>query len=189
MLASDVYLLTFLYNLSIIYILKNFWSKKLKGEDKSTKRNNDLFKLPDLILYTAVIVVILALFLIPLLTNSNKNLSGFDLYKNGEIILSVDFNKKEVCFIDEAQKDLIDVTIEKEFLKATVYQAEDKKDYNVISANLQEKWVQITESTCSNKKDCVHFSPLKSESGVIVCQPHNLKITPRGNNYIPVVTG
>lgn len=148
-----------------------------------------IFKLPDLIIYGIVVLLVASLFLIPLLSKNDGDFNGFDVYKNGNLIFSLSFDDKYDYSIDENSKDLVEVSYADDKVIVKIFTDNDKTDYNLISCDLQEKSVCVVDSTCSVRKDCVSFKPITGNSGVIVCQPHGLKILPKGKRYVPVVTG
>ena len=51
-------------------------------------------------------------------------------------------------------------------------------DYNIIEINKSARSVRITESDCSNRKDCVYSPAITNSAGLIVCSPHRLRILP-----------
>ncbi len=158
--------------------------------DEQLKNNKTgIFKLPDLIIYGIVVLLVSSLFLIPLLNKSSGDFNGFDVYKNGEIIFSLSFDDKYAYSVNENSKDLVEVSYGDNKVTVKIFTDENKKDYNLISCDLQEKSVCVVDSTCSVRKDCVSFKPIVDNSGVIICQPHGLKILPKGKRYVPVVTG
>lgn len=159
----------------------------MSGQQKKDKLS--VFRLPDLIIYAAITLLVLSLFLIPLLSCNNSALKGFDVYKDGNLILSFNFDNEEDFFIDKNSERLVEISYQENKTLIKVYTDENKNDYNLVCANLLEKSVYITESTCSFKKDCVHFKPIVNGNGVIICQPHGIKILPKGERFVPVVTG
>ncbi len=161
----------------------------MQNDYTGEKAKPRLFKKADLILYAIALFFVLCLFLIPILTCNSESITGFDVYKDGEIVFSLSFDKPNDFFIKQDKDDVIEVAITEKEATVKIFTDSQKTDYNVITASLNEKWVKCTESTCSIKKDCVHFAPITNGNGVIVCAPHNIKILPKGNSYLPVVTG
>ena len=136
-----------------------------------------------------VTIIVISLFLIPLLSIKNGALNGFDVYKNGKLIFSLSFDNAENYFLDKDSEQLVEISYKENAMLIKVFKNDEKTDFNLISTNFKEKSVSIIESTCSIKKDCVHFKPITSDSGVIICEPHGLKILPKGERFVPVVTG
>ena len=157
--------------------------------NKEKKDKLRLFRLPDLIIYAVVTIIVLSLFLIPLLSLKKGTLNGFDIYKEGKLIFSLSFENYEKYFLDKDSEQLVEISYKENAMLIKVFKDSEKKDFNLIFSNLKEKSVSVTESTCSIKKDCTHFKPIVNNSGVIICEPHGLKILPKGERFVPVVTG
>ena len=161
-----------------------------KKEDSIGKSGGEnlFFHKPDLILYGIVflIVAILFVFFIVVPRFSGKN-AVIVYYKNQEII---SINPDNGGFnITDRQGVGIETKENGEEIVFSVFFGEDKKDFNVITLNKADKTVFISDANCSNRKACVHTSPIKDGKGIIICAPHDLKIVAKLLNTIPVTTG
>lgn len=141
------------------------------------------FRLGDLFIYGGILLIILAVFLAVLLPKKN-NSDGFVVYLEDSVVLTYEYDgdklSVESAFVDR-------VTISND--EITVYLDESKTEFNTFKIDKNGKSVKMTEANCSIKKDCVHSPALSGGTGAIVCMPHQLKIVPLGDGYIPPTTG
>ncbi|MCD8309387.1 MAG: NusG domain II-containing protein [Clostridia bacterium] len=137
-------------------------------------KSNKFFKVWDIIIYAVLAVVIVALFLSVFLTSDNSPLSGINVYYNNEVVFTYAFDDNKYEILSESN-----ISVEEDDNSLTVYFTTDGGDgHNTIYIDTSNKTVKVTESDCSNRKDCVYMSAISDNSGLIVCTPHRLKIMP-----------
>jgi len=127
------------------------------------------FKIWDLVVYGAVLIIIAAIFLAVFLTKDESPLKGVRIYVQDTAVFEYDFQSGEY-------KNAESVAVEKEEngLKITVSAG---GGYNVVFIDLKEKSVKVTEADCG-KRDCVYTAAITDNGGMIYCSPHKLRILP-----------
>ena len=162
------------------------WGFILKKFDFATLKQRKFFEIFDLFLYFFISIIILILFFSFVIFPNKNNHLGFKCIYNGEVLFSYEYSTQE---LKTHNNNLIWKVEHKAFEnKIVVYYNNEKTQFNIISYNNEKKFVDVTESTCSTSKNCVH-SPSITNVGVIICLPYNLKIVPLSNNFQPIVTG
>ncbi len=149
-------------------------------------KNSKPFKKFDILVYSLTLAVILALFIFAVILPPKVTPSGFKVLVKGEILFTFDYHSGEN--IADGKGAFIEKTLDGNGVYFKVYLDDDKTEYNVIFADTLNLLVKMTDSNCSNHKDCV-YSPSVSDKGAILCAPHSLKIIPLGDERLPAVTG
>lgn len=155
----------------------------MEKEAFETVKLSKPFKLGDLFIYGGVILIILAIFLAVLLPKKNQT-NGFIVYNGDSVVLTYEYDSDKLSIKDEFADSVVVATNG----NITVYLDENKTEFNTFAIDKKEKSVKIVDANCSVKKDCVH-TPAMSNDGAIICMPHQLKIVPLGDGFIPPVTG
>ena len=129
------------------------------------------FKLPDIIVYVAVLALVAVLFVVIFVTRDDSPLKGIRIYVRNEIVYDYDFK--------EGQRTLNGAYVQRisEDDTAVVLRINTGDgDYNKVYINKKGS-VRVTEANCG-KNDCVYTPELKNSGGIIYCSPHRMKIIP-----------
>ena len=169
-------------------------------EKKSSKDNQSavkpisskIFEKKDALVYIGLACFIFCLFLIFSLpqacADKDKNY-GFKITVKDQTVATLDANSISPVSVADNFLSLVEVSSNGDVYTIKIYTDEQKLSFNVIEFNAGEISVKVTESTCSESKDCVHF-PTLYNSGSIYCAPHHLKIqTLLGGGFVPPTTG
>lgn len=159
----------------------------MNNKKNSVKNKPIAFKKFDFILFIVAVLITISCFIFSFATKKSGT-DSFSVYKNENLVLTFDYSSS-VLKVEEEYKKLTEITEIESKIYIKIFTDKDKKDFNVLFVDLNEKTVKITESTCSLRKDCVHTPAIKNGSGVIICMPHGLKIIPTDSSYLPIVTG
>ena len=120
---------------------------------------------------------------------TSENNYGFKLVRGGKDIFCFNYNTHTYT-LSAGYDNLITVEEFSEgFFYVKVFTDTTKNSFNTIEVDSNSRQVSVTDSNCSNSKDCVHTSAIKDGYGIIICVPHDLKILPVGDGYRPIVTG
>lgn len=135
----------------------------------------------DLVLYGAIALVVIALFCVFVFFRGEAE--GISVEREGQILYTYDFAKGGT--VQPAGEGYVSVT-EGEGVVTVRVTTEDGAGYNVISIDVAQKTVRVTEANCSRTPDCVYTAEIKDASGGIICVPHRLKIVPvSGESFTP----
>lgn len=156
----------------------------MKKEKFRELKDSKPFEIGDILVYSALFILLLILFVFFVIAPSTAKTDGFNIfidgnkvavYRYGEGLSVVDNSYQSLVIYDHQNKTI------------TIYIDDNKTEYNVITVNVQNKTAKVTDANCSTSKDCVHTPAL---GNAIVCAPHKLKITPLGDDgFSPPVTG
>lgn len=147
-----------------------------------------LFYLKDIFIYLISTLIIIGLFLgFVILPNSSSSFNGFNVLIDNQIVFSITADGD--ISISQDYTDYIEYSTNEDVVKVIIHSKNHQGGFNQIEFNKTYKTAKVTESNCSNSKDCV-FSPSISSSGAIYCAPHQLKITAiGGSQFIPPSVG
>ncbi|MDY6366971.1 MAG: NusG domain II-containing protein [Clostridia bacterium] len=150
-------------------------------------KNKKPFGIFDLIIYAAVILVCLSLFLGFVILPAKADSDGFKVLVNEKEVFVFHYsdNSYEINAFD-CTVDVDDSLAPKVY---TVKITLSNDEFNVITVHPDEKTVEVTDADCSAHKDCVHTPAIKGGSGAIYCLPHGLKVLPLKVGYVPIETG
>lgn len=132
------------------------------------------FKLPDLIVYGAIILLVTALFIAVFATRNTEPFQGVQVYVNNTAVMSYDFNKDELKIIAK------DGSVQPENVEGSVFTVKvsvGEERYNIIEIDRTTRSVSIVQANCGSH-DCVHTPAIKNNNGIIFCSPHRLRIVP-----------
>ncbi len=152
-------------------------------------KNKKIFYLKDLLVYLSAIAIVLALFCaFVIFPKTSKSFTGFNLSVNNDIALSVSFDGQ--VNVSSEYVNLIDYVKDGDSIILTVHSNVHLDGYNKIVIDLKNKTALVSESNCSNSKDCV-YTPKISNTGAIYCAPHALKISAIGSasEFVPPTVG
>lgn len=127
------------------------------------------FRILDLAIYGAVLLLTASLFLCVLLLRDNSPLTGIKIYIADEAVYEYDFTAGEVS----RSSSRVSVAEEGGAIVVTVFAG---GGYNTVEID-RSGTVRVTEADCG-KRDCVYTPVLKDNGGIIYCSPHKLKIIP-----------
>lgn len=127
------------------------------------------FKLFDIIIYGAVLVIVAVLFIVVFTTRNTDPLTGVKIICKAETVFEYDFKigiKKS--------GDAAEVVETDEGITVTV---RSDGDYNIIYIDKKERSVKMQDADCKGKQ-CLYFSAMTNNSSYIICEPHGVKIEP-----------
>lgn len=148
-------------------------------------RKSKPFEIKDIFIYSVALILVAGLFLSLLGFNKTDDISGYKITVKSEVAVTISFI--DGVMVDPAFNELVLVKQDGNVFTITVY-TKDKSGFNEIIYNLAEKYIYVSESNCSESKDCTHF-PKLIISGSIYCAPHQLKISPLNNGFKNPVAG
>ena len=128
------------------------------------------FKLFDIIIYGAVILLVVVLFIVLFTTRDTGNLTGIRVTVKAQVVFEYEFGA------DEPQYKADGVTFKKDGNSITVT-IENGGDKNVILIDTSKRTAKMKEANCKGKQ-CMHFAAMDDNSDFIYCSPHGLKVEP-----------
>lgn len=138
------------------------------------------FKVRDLIVYAAVLLLAGILFTAVFLTRNTDPLRGVKISVDGAVVFTYDFQK------DEYELSGGGAEVKEEGVKLTVT-VRANGGYNVFEILKSERKVRVTEADC-RAKTCTYMA-INDNNGVIHCAQHHIKAEPFGSSpdggYIP----
>lgn len=129
------------------------------------------FKIFDLIIYGAIIVLVTVLFIAVFTTRDKSPLSGFRITVGDTVVFDYSFDDdafdmdENYIEITEAEQDKIIFVVHTE-----------REGENTVLVDKSARSVEVTHANCGSK-DCT-VGALKNNSGFIYCVPHSLRIVP-----------
>lgn len=129
------------------------------------------FKIWDLIIYGVIIAMVAVTFTVVFTTRDTSPLSGIRIYTKGIAVFQYSFESgKYEVLSDTAQIEVNDGS------DALTVKITTGNDYNVVEI-VKSGSVSVKEANCRSY-DCIYASPIKDNSGFIICSPHALRIVP-----------
>lgn len=141
----------------------------------SELKNSKPFYLFDLILYSAVVLFIAAMFAAVFFAGKSGDSQGFYVLFDNRIIAEYLYSDGTFS-VENGYEAHFSVGEEIYFYP----DATDFSDYNLISIDTKNKTVYISDATCAGH-DCT-TQKVSVKGGFIYCAPHKLKIVPMGLN-------
>lgn len=136
-------------------------------------KNSKWFSIWDLIAFGVILITAVALILVFTLRGDKSALSGFEISYRGEQVFTYEFGgEKRILDNERIKVEDGDGGFKVHFT------TDDKKGYNTIWVNTKNKTVDVTDSNCSMRKDCVYTAKMTNNSSQIYCLPHGLTILP-----------
>lgn len=129
------------------------------------------FKIRDLAVYGAVILIIAVIFIAVFVTRDTSPLKGVKIYTDEVLVFEYNFTNGEY---KNSSLETVTVTPAENSLKIKITA---NGGYNVVEINTKERTVKVTEADCG-KRDCVYTAAITNSSGMIYCSPHKLRILP-----------
>lgn len=136
-------------------------------------RGGKFFRLADLLVYGAAVLLIGALFLAAALIGGGQA-EGFRVEVNGETVYTYRFGAGGEVSSEWAER--VTEREEERLLLVTVQVSEG--EWNEIVIDDGAKSAAMRDANCSRRKDCCAMQPVGEGGGVIVCIPHGLRILP-----------
>lgn len=136
-------------------------------------RGGKFFRLADLLVYGAAVLLIGALFLAAALIGGGQA-EGFRVEVNGETVYTYRFGAGGEVSSEWAER--VTEREEEGLLLVTVQVSEG--EWNEIVIDDGAKSAAMRDANCSRRKDCCAMQPVGEGGGVIVCIPHGLRILP-----------
>lgn len=140
-------------------------------------KDNKPFKIWDLAIYIAVLVIAAALFITFYFTRDRGELTGISVLYDSVEIFNYDFEADIYEVKDESHIIIISEDGEGLSLRFVVNVENTEVDYNDIFIDKTAVSVTVTEADCSSHKDCCYMSDITDDSMEIYCTPHKLRIT------------
>lgn len=142
-------------------------------------KKDKLFRLWDIPVYGVIVTLIVVLFVVFVFTADRSALSAIEVYYDNTLAFYYSFEQDEyTVYLSQ------NIAVEEGESSLTVTfctdsgNLQDPSDYNIIYIDKSATTVSVTQSDCSNRKDCVHTSAIKDSAGSIACTPHRLVIVP-----------
>ena len=135
------------------------------------------FKLPDLIVYGVIILLVAVLFIAVFATRNTDPFQGVKVYVNQQAVMSYDFNKGGLKGLEVTAKDGSVEVPESVTDSVFTVKVNVGDGYNVIRIDQSARSVKIIEANCGTR-DCVHTRAVENNNGIIFCSPHRLRIIP-----------
>ena len=130
------------------------------------------FKIWDLIIYGAIIVIVVVLFITIFAVRDTSPFKGIRVVLYSDVIYEYDFENGKEISCNAKYVEITENSDDKIVLRVNIGDG----DYNCIQINKSGS-VKMIEANCG-KQDCVYTPELKDNNGVIYCSPHRLKIIP-----------
>ena len=128
------------------------------------------FKIWDLVIYGVVLALTAVLFVVIFTTRNTDPLTGVEITVRGEIVFEYEFGGRPKSHSEK-------ITIDENDKGITVTVSTDNGGLNIVYINKSAKTVKMHDANCKGKQ-CIHFAAIKNNSGVIICDPHGVKIEP-----------
>ena len=141
------------------------------------------FETCDVFVYVFILILLFTLSIFFVFSPKSES-SGFKAEVDGKTVFEFDYTNETYEIFEDFN---IDVNLEENTV--TIYFDEQRTEYNVLLIDTENKSVKVTESTCSNSRECTRIPAVKDSSGSIYCTPHKLKIVSLSNSANEPVTG
>lgn len=126
------------------------------------------FKLFDIIIYGAVLLIVAVLFIVLFTTQDKSSLTGVRITVRAQTVFEYEFGG------EPKYTDAVTVEEDENGITVTVISGDDK---NVVYIDKEKKTAKMTEANCKGK-ECMYFVPMQDNSDFIYCSPHGVKIEP-----------
>ncbi len=139
-------------------------------------KNDKGFKIWDLIIYGAVILLAAALFIAVFATRNTDPLSGVKIsvrdgvFSGYKVVFEYGFNSEPVY-----DSEAVEVEVKGDILKVTV--KTHGGGFNIIEINKRARTATVTDANCKSRR-CVYTPTIKDNNRDIHCDTHGLKVEP-----------
>ncbi len=144
-------------------------------------RGDKGFKPCDLIIYAVIAVAVTVLFII-FFKGDGSALVGVEIYYDNAVICAYDFDKGELEIKNSAYISVEEESESQLKLRFALDENQPHSDYNDILIDKTKRSVTVSDTDCSQRKDCYYMADIVDSNGAIFCTPHRLKILPIGYN-------
>lgn len=127
------------------------------------------FKLLDIIIYGAVLLIVAALFIVLFVTRDTSSLTGIRITVRAQVVFEYEFGGESQVF-----SDCVTYDEDEKGITVTVLTDGDK---NVIFIDTAKKTAKMIEANCRGKQ-CMYFAAMDDNSNFVYCSPHGLKVEP-----------
>lgn len=139
-------------------------------------RSDKWFKPTDLIVYSAILAVIVMLFIVFVFNKKTDPFQSVNVYFKNEIVFSYSFEDDEYKILNAENVELI--SDDENELKVLFYMQTQEKDRNVAVFDKKKKTVDVISADCWSQ-DCMRMH-ISCVSDIIYCSPHFFKFVPVG---------
>ena len=138
------------------------------------------FKGWDILIYTLILLLLLALFLCFVIFPGRERLSGIEIFVKNERVFFCDF-EEGIYTIEDVSR--VRVEESGDLLLVTVT---TKEGSNIVSVDTKARRADMTDADCSWSRDCVHMPPIENTaSAPASCIPHGVVVMPMGGDRDP----
>ena len=137
--------------------------EQIKQQDKG-------FKLFDILIYAAVILIVAVLFIALFTTRDTSSLTGVQISVKAQVVFEYQFGDENPLTCAEG----VEWNRDGEGITITVDIDGDK---NIIYLNTAKKTAKMIEANCRTKQ-CTKFPTMTKNSDFIYCSPHGLNVQP-----------
>ena len=143
------------------------------------EKENKFFKKWDIVVYSVIALVIIALFLIVFIPQKHDQITGFVIKYDNIQVCEYNFDSDTITY----NSDYIKFEKESQYIYKIIFSLKDSEDFNEIKVDLSNRNITCEDSDCSFSKDCTHMRISKMGDNII-CVPHKLIISPIGESEI-----
>ena len=131
-------------------------------------RGSGPFRPADIIVYVLLAAVVAALFAVFVFSAARSPALSYAVDVGDERVLT--------CTVSAAWTERVELTAGDDSLTARI--ALPNGGYNVVEFTPTS--ARVTDADCSLRRDCVHSPAVTTDSGVIICVPHDLRVYGEG---------
>ena len=148
------------------------------------EKENKFFKKWDIVVYSVIVLIIVALFLIVFIPQKHDQITAFVIKYDNTQVCEYNFDTDTITY----NQDYIKFEKESQYIYVITFSLKESEDYNIIRVDLTNRNITCEDSDCSFSKDCTHMRISKMGDNII-CVPHKLIILPVGESDIsdPVI--
>ena len=154
--------------------------RKTTAKNVQFAKKDKPFKVLDVMVYIAVVLVILVLFYVFLFNSQDAPMQVVNVIddQTGETLFTYNFVRNEYAIYDTINNWTVEVTKTDDGLEVTFKREIDgEQHFNTMKINKKDVTVEMVDSLCGYHKDCVrNFPAIERAGGAIVCSPNRLKI-------------
>ena len=144
----------------------------MKGLNRA--RKGGFFAPGDLAVYAILLALVVILLCVTLLDGRGEKPRGIRIVVNEENAYTYVFGSGGKA--GDNWESRIETTEDETAVHVKIYLDEDKREYNEVLLDKVRRTAKMKDANCSFRKDCTAMQEVSSESGVIVCLPHRVKV-------------
>ena len=146
-------------------------------------RGSGPFRPADIIVYVLLAAVVAALFAVFVFSAARSPALSYAVDVGDERVLTC--SSDLTCTVSAAWTERVELTAGDGTLTARI--ALPNGGYNVVEFTPTS--ARVTGADCSLRRDCVHSPAVTTDSGVIICVPHDLRVYGEGRGVDAPTTG